>query len=70
MDPAYHIHNERAPARLLFLCDHASNAVPPELDLLGLSQADFARHIAYDIGAAELTRVLADLSSAPALLAR
>jgi len=69
-DSAYHTHNERAPARLLFLCDHASNAVPPELDLLGLSQADFARHIAYDIGAAELTRVLADLSSAPALLAR
>ncbi len=69
-DQAYHTHNERAPARLLFLCDHASNAVPPELDLLGLSQADFTRHIAYDIGAAELTRALADLASAPALLAR
>lgn len=69
-DQAYHTHNERAAARLLFLCDHASNAVPPELDLLGLSEADFARHIAYDIGAAELTRALADLSSAPALLAR
>jgi predicted N-formylglutamate amidohydrolase len=69
-DQAYHTHNERAPARLLFLCDHASNAVPPELDLLGLSEADFARHIAYDIGAAKLTRALAALSSAPALLAR
>ena len=59
-----------ARARLLFLCDHASNAVPAELDLLGLSEADFARHIAYDIGAAELTRRLADLWDAPALLAR
>jgi len=69
-DLAYQAHNSGAPARLLFLCDHASNAVPAELDLLGLSAADFARHIAYDIGAAELTRALADLSSAPAVLAR
>jgi predicted N-formylglutamate amidohydrolase len=69
-DLAYHTHNESATPRLLFLCDHASNAVPPELDFLGLSEADFARHIAYDIGAAALTRALADLWSAPALLGR
>jgi predicted N-formylglutamate amidohydrolase len=36
---------------------------------LGLSEADFARHIAYDIGAAELTRAVAGLWQAPALLA-
>jgi predicted N-formylglutamate amidohydrolase len=69
-ESAYQAYNEQRPARLLFLCDHASNAVPPELDLLGLSEADFSRHIAYDIGAAELTRRLADLWAAPALLAR
>jgi predicted N-formylglutamate amidohydrolase len=69
-ESAYQAYNEQRPARLLFLCDHASKAVPPELDLLGLSEGDFARHIAYDIGAAELTRALADLWAAPALLAR
>ena len=69
-ESAYQAYNEQRPARLLFLCDHASNAVPPELDLLGLSEDDFARHIAYDIGAAELTRALADLWNVPALLAR
>jgi predicted N-formylglutamate amidohydrolase len=69
-ESAYRAYNEQRPARLLFLCDHASNAVPAELNLLGLSEADFARHIAYDIGAAELTRRLADLWDAPALLAR
>ena len=69
-ESAYQAYNDQRPARLLFLCDHASNAVPAELDLLGLSDADFARHIAYDIGAAELTRRLADLWDAPALLAR
>jgi len=69
-ESAYQAYNEQAPARLLFLCDHASNAVPQDLELLGLPEADFARHIAYDIGAAELTRASADLWNAPALLAR
>jgi len=68
-ESAYQAYNEQKPARLLFLCDHASNAVPADLDLLGLSEADFARHIAYDIGAAELTRAVAGLWQAPALLA-
>jgi predicted N-formylglutamate amidohydrolase len=68
-ESAYKAYNEQRPARLLFLCDHASNAVPPELDFLGLTEADFARHIAYDIGAAALTQRLADLWDAPAVLA-
>ena len=33
------------------ICDHASNALPPEYGSLGLPSAAFARHIAYDIGA-------------------
>ena len=67
---AYEAHNGAAPAKLLFLCDHASNDVPPDLHNLGLAEDDFARHIAYDIGAAKLTRALADLATAPAILAR
>ena len=35
-ESAYQAYNEQKPARLLFLCDHASNAVPSDLDLLGL----------------------------------
>lgn len=58
------------PARLLFLCDHASPAVPPALGTLGLPPEAFARHIAADIGAAALTRALAKRFDAPALLAR
>ena len=69
-ESAYQAYNEQKPARLLFLCDHASNAVPEGLDLLGLTEADYARHIAYDIGAADLTKALAELFKAPALLAR
>jgi predicted N-formylglutamate amidohydrolase len=68
-ETAYELHNGLAPAKLLFLCDHASNRVPPELGSLGLAETDFARHIAYDIGAAKLTRALADRWPAPAVLA-
>ncbi len=52
---------------LLLLCDHASNAVPDDIDL-GLPATEMARHIAYDIGAAAVTRALAARLGAPALL--
>jgi predicted N-formylglutamate amidohydrolase len=51
---------------LLFLCDHASNRLPE--GGLGLDPALLATHIAYDIGAASLTRALAAVYGAPALL--
>jgi len=66
---SYETRNEDAAGTMLFLCDHASNRVPEELGTLGLTRSDFALHIAYDIGAAELTRALADRFSAPAILA-
>ncbi len=53
---------------VLLLCDHASAALPAEFGDLGLSADHFTRHIAYDIGAAELTRQLARRMGAPALL--
>ncbi len=60
--------NSHAP--VIFLCDHASNYVPPELAGLGLSKHVFDRHIAYDIGVAELTRGLAAHFDAPAVLSK
>ena len=59
----------RADATLLLLADHASNALPPGYPpALGLPEAEFERHIAYDIGVAGVTRGLAELLGAPALL--
>lgn len=55
-------------ARLLLVCDHASNRVPPELGDLGLQAAEFTRHIAYDIGMRGVTLKLAALLGAPAVL--
>ncbi len=50
---------------MLVLCDHAGRATPAGLDRLGLADEAFERHIAYDIGAAELARDLADRLGAP-----
>jgi predicted N-formylglutamate amidohydrolase len=55
---------------MLFVCDHASNRVPEAYGTLGLEESQFAAHIAYDIGAAQVTRALADAYGAPAVLAR
>ena len=55
---------------LVLLCDHASNALPAEYGDLGLRPEEFRRHIAYDIGAAALTRELAAGLSALAILSR
>jgi predicted N-formylglutamate amidohydrolase len=59
-----------APGPLLFVCDHASNALPARYGTLGLEQGEFATHIASDIGAAVVTRALAEAYKAPAVLAR
>lgn len=52
---------------LVIACDHASNHVPADIDL-GVPAAEFGRHIAYDIGAAAVTRRLAAQLNAPAIL--
>jgi predicted N-formylglutamate amidohydrolase len=56
------------PSRWLVTCDHATNTVPPAIGELGIAPADMARHIAYDVGAAGLSRRLADRLDAPAIL--
>jgi predicted N-formylglutamate amidohydrolase len=53
---------------LLFLCDHASNAVPPPYGDLGLAKTLFQTHIAYDIGAADVATGMAKAYGAAALL--
>ncbi len=55
-------------AGVLLVCDHASNALPTEYVTLGLPGQALRRHIAYDIGAADLTRALAARLRAPAVL--
>jgi predicted N-formylglutamate amidohydrolase len=67
---AYEIDGETRPGRWLVTCDHATNAVPSWVGGgdLGLPAEDMGRHIAYDVGAAGLTRALAAALNGPALL--
>jgi predicted N-formylglutamate amidohydrolase len=62
--------NPEGAAPLLLICDHASRFLPRRLGTLGLSEAELARHIAWDIGIAEVTRGLARRLDAPAVLSR
>jgi len=69
-DPApFEIINRDGTAPLLLVCDHASRVVPERLGRLGLDDAVFERHIAYDIGAAQVSRHLSEHLDAPLVLA-
>jgi hypothetical protein len=67
---AYQIIGESRPGRWLVTCDHASNRVPDWVGAgsLGIAPEDMARHIAWDVGAAGLTRALAEALDSPAIL--
>jgi predicted N-formylglutamate amidohydrolase len=58
-DPAYPV---------LLVCDHASNFIPPSLTDLGVAEELLPSHIAWDIGAATITRTLARRLNVPAVL--
>lgn len=46
--------------RLLVLCDHAGNRIPPALNGLGLDPLQRQRHIAWDPGALDVAHALAE----------
>lgn len=67
---AFQIVGADRPSRFLITCDHATNRVPDWVGggSLGIAPDDMQRHIAYDVGAAGLTKALADALNAPAIL--
>ena len=54
------IRNADGNSPLLIVADHAGNRVPRALGTLGVSDAERARHIGWDIGIAPVCRLLAD----------
>jgi predicted N-formylglutamate amidohydrolase len=56
-------------SRVLVICDHASHRIPAGLGALGLAAEHGTAHIAWDIGAAEVSRRLAARLGCPAVLA-
>jgi len=66
--PPFEQINADGTAPVLLVCDHASNRVPRVLGDLGLPPERLGEHIGWDIGAAIVTRLLAPMLAAPALL--
>ena len=62
--------NEAGSSPVVLVCEHAGNRIPKSLGSLGLGGDELRRHIAWDIGAEALTRRLAILLDAPAVLQR
>jgi predicted N-formylglutamate amidohydrolase len=60
--------NEAGSSDVVLLCEHASRHMPAEYGGLGLGEADLVRHIAWDVGAADVTRGLSAALDAPAFL--
>lgn len=67
--PPFETVNASGRANVVLLCDHASNAIPRSLARLGLRPEDLHGHIAWDSGAAEVTRMLSRRLDAAAVLA-
>ncbi|MBE7218589.1 MAG: N-formylglutamate amidohydrolase [Caulobacteraceae bacterium] len=68
--PPADVRRRGAGAPFLFICDHAGRLTPRVLGDMGVSPADWDRHIAWDIGAAALTERLSARFAAPAVLQR
>ena len=66
--PPVTIVNPEGAAPFVLVCEHASNYVPARYGRLGLLESELLRHIAWDVGAADLTRGLAERLDATAFL--
>ncbi len=66
---AFNIFNADGKANIVLISEHASNHIPAEYDNLGLSEEQLEMHIAWDIGIGEVTKDLAEILDAPAILA-
>lgn len=66
--PPFHLFNQDGRAPFLLSCDHASNALPLGYGSLGIAPEKMFEHIAWDVGAAAVTRQLSMMLDAPAIL--
>lgn len=67
--PPFEVVNANGSSHIIICSDHASTRIPAKLGTLGLPASELDRHIAYDIGAADVARRLAKVFDAPAILA-
>jgi predicted N-formylglutamate amidohydrolase len=56
--PPVHEHNARGRSPFLLICDHYGRLIPRRLGDLGLPESELTRHIAWDIGIADVAEAL------------
>jgi predicted N-formylglutamate amidohydrolase len=69
-DDAALVLNAGGNSPIMLICEHASRRIPKSLGTLGLPESELARHIAWDIGAEAVARMLAKFINAPLALQR
>ena len=65
---AFEVLNPDGAGRAILVCDHASRRIPRRLGTLGVDPNALSRHVAWDIGAAEVARRLSVTLDAPLVL--
>lgn len=69
-DSVVELTNQSGRGRVLLVCEHASNFIPPDLGGLGLDAAAIKSHIAWDPGALEVAREMSVLLDATLVASR
>lgn len=69
LPPPVEVVNEGGTSPCLLICEHASRFIPASYGGLGLPEHELSRHIAWDIGAADVARALSALLDAELVLA-
>jgi predicted N-formylglutamate amidohydrolase len=65
-----HVINENGLSPIILVCEHASCHIPSVLENLGLSEDERLAHIAWDIGAEPMARMMSAQLYAPLILQR
>lgn len=69
VDPApFECVNRDNASRVLVVCEHAGRTIPAQLGKLGLPDRELERHIAWDIGAEDVSRIVAERLRCPLVL--
>ncbi len=69
-EPSAIIENGGGQLPVILICEHAGKQFPGKLGALGLNPVEASSHIAWDIGAASVARLLAQRLDAPLILQR
>jgi predicted N-formylglutamate amidohydrolase len=68
--PAPIVENASGKGGVVLICEHAGQLLPESLGSLGIDSEAMSAHIGWDIGAADLARVLSKQLDAPLILQR